>query len=274
MVDHTSFIGMIFSLVLSILGPLGVLIWFRMKYQASLLSFFVGAAAFFIAVQCLEGPLNVYLLSLNETTATFLKQSPFIFAIYGGLMAGLFEETARLISFKVCLKKQTRIQDGLAYGIGHGGIEAILFAGMASVNNLIIGFLINQQRLDTLQLPPDIANLVTTQLVETPPALFFVSGIERLLTLVIHMALSLLVFNAVKYRRYGYYGLAIFLHMMLNIPAAFYQLGYLNIWLVEGYVLLFSIGSILYIIKSLKAHQSELRQVEDEELTYVKAQRY
>ena len=49
--------------------------------------------------------------------------------LYGGLMAGVFEETGRYVSFKWFLKKETRIQDGLSYGIGHGGIEAMLIVG-------------------------------------------------------------------------------------------------------------------------------------------------
>lgn len=274
MVSTSSFIGMIFSLVVSVIGPLLLLAWVRKKYSASMLSFFVGMIAFYLAVMVLETPINSYLLTLNPTTSKFLTSNPIVFALFGGLMAGLFEETARLISFKFFLKKQTRIQDGLAYGIGHGGIEAILLVAMTNLNNIIIGNLINQQALQTLGLPQELETMITTQLVQTPSVMFYVGGIERLLTLVVHIALSLIVFKAVKERRYAYYGLAILLHMMLNIPAALYQYGILNVWLVEAYVLVFAIGSVAYIVKSIKANPSDLVEVEDEELAKVAQQRF
>ncbi|MDR0538038.1 MAG: YhfC family intramembrane metalloprotease [Tannerellaceae bacterium] len=58
-------------------------------------------------------------------------------------MAGLFEETARFISFKILKKKYNGIGTGLAYGIGHGGIEAVLLAGLSMIVSIVFCIMIN-----------------------------------------------------------------------------------------------------------------------------------
>ena len=58
-------------------------------------------------------------------------------------MAGIFEETARFVSFKILKKIFTGISTGLSYGIGHGGIESVLLAGFSMIAGLVFGILIN-----------------------------------------------------------------------------------------------------------------------------------
>ncbi|MGL4373111.1 MAG: YhfC family glutamic-type intramembrane protease, partial [Turicibacter sp.] len=143
MVSSVSIIFMISSIIISVGVPLFLLIWVRKKYQASLLSFFVGMIAWVVAVQILEAPVHLYFLSANEITSNFLFTNPIAYMLYGGLMAGVFEETARLVCFKFLLKKQNRIQDALSYGIGHGGVEAVLLVGLTYVSNLAMSVMIN-----------------------------------------------------------------------------------------------------------------------------------
>ncbi|WP_322392540.1 YhfC family glutamic-type intramembrane protease, partial [Clostridium perfringens] len=78
--------------------------------------FFIGVAAFFISTQLLEAPINLYFFKLNNTTAEFLLNTPIAYMLYGGLMAGIFEETARFISFKF-INKDKNLLNGLTYGI-------------------------------------------------------------------------------------------------------------------------------------------------------------
>ena len=99
MVSSFAMIMMGLTAIICFLVPLGTLYWIRRRYQASLKSFLVGMVMFIVMVQILEGLLHLYLLKINQTTAAWLMQ-PFIYAIYGGLMAGVFEETGRYVSFK------------------------------------------------------------------------------------------------------------------------------------------------------------------------------
>ncbi|MCI8701937.1 MAG: YhfC family intramembrane metalloprotease [Turicibacter sp.] len=265
MVSTFAMIMMGLTAFICFLVPLGTLYWIRRRYQASLKSFLIGMVMFIVMVQILEGLFHLYLLKINQTTAAWLMQ-PFIYAIYGGLMAGVFEETGRYVSFKWFLKKETRIQDALSYGIGHGGIEAMLIVGTTYVNNLIVSFLINQGQLLMLGLGGEVEEQIVTQLTQLPPFIFGLAGYERFMTFIIQVGLSVLVFKAVKERKKYFYILAIVIHALLDIPAALAQVGVSNVYVVEGIVTFVAILFVIFMLKQLKVYRQDLKQPEDPEL--------
>lgn len=265
MVSTTTMVMMGLTVLICFLVPLGTFYWMRRRYQASVKSFLVGMVMFILMTQILEGALHLYLLRINSTTATWLMQ-PFIYAIYGGLMAGLFEETGRYLSFKWLLKKENRIQDALSYGAGHGGIEAMLIVGTTYLNNLILSVLINQGQLSTLGFGTELEKSVMTQLTQLSPWVFGLAGYERLMTFVIQIGLSVLVFKAVKEGKKYWYIVAILIHMLLDIPAALTQVGVSNLYVVEGIVTVVAALMVIFIFKQLKMYHHELSQAEDPEL--------
>ncbi len=265
MVSSLSMIVMGITCFICFVIPLMLIWWARKKYQASLKSFFIGMIAFIVAVQILEAPFHLYFLKHNLTTASWLGQ-PILYGVYAGLMAGIFEESARYICFKWILKKENRLQDAFSYGIGHGGIEAMLIVGTTYLSNLVVSIFINQGLLDSLGFSSDLQEVVTQQLTMTPSILFGVAGYERLMTIIIQIGLSILVFKAVREKKIRYYVIAILLHALLDFPAAFYQLGLSNLWVMEGIVTLFAIGWLVFIIKQMKKYRADLTRCEDEEL--------
>jgi uncharacterized membrane protein YhfC len=187
-------------------------------------------------------------------------ENPWIYAIYGGLAAGIFEETGRLAAFKFFIKKHRQWKDGLAYGIGHGGIEAIILAGVGAINNLIYSLSINKGNFDALigsKLPSETAMQLKNSLINTHWTLFFISGIERCFAIAIQIGLSILVIYAVRNRKYVYYLLAILIHALIDFPAALVQKGVLTIWTVEGVAFAACIIGIYWIIKSKKAFNND-----------------
>lgn len=265
MVSTASLIMMTFTCLICFLVPLGLIWVLRKRYQASIGSFLTGMIAFVVAVQVLEAPINYYFLVSNENTASWLTQ-PAIYSLYGGLMAGIFEETARYICFKFCLKKQTRVQDSLSYGVGHGGIEAMLIVGTTYISNIVISLFINNGLIENLGFSSELQQSVTEQLTMMSPIIFGVAGYERLMTLIIQIGLSVLVFKAVRERKIQYYIFAILLHAALDLPAALYQLGKVNLIATEGLVTLFAIGFGVFIFRQLKRYKADLSLPEDQEL--------
>lgn len=254
MVSNLSLLGIIFSLLVSFLLPIGLIIYAIKRCSAKFSTIAIGALVFVVFVLVLESILHFYVLKLNSSTKA-LMENPWIFAIYGGLAAGIFEETGRLIAFKFFLKKYRMWKDGLAYGIGHGGIEAILLAGLAGINNLIYSLLINKGSFDSLigsKLPAETVKQLKDSLISTHWPLFFISGIERCFAIAIQIGLSILVIYAVKNRKYIYFILAILIHALIDFPAALAQKGILNIWIVEGVAFAACIIGIYWIIKSRK----------------------
>lgn len=123
--------------------------------------------------------------------------------MYAALAAAVFEETGRLIAMKFWMKKWLDFPNALMYGIGHGGVEAILIGGLSGISNLVSMLMINSGAMqNTLAaLPAESANQTVSQLSAlwtTPAPLFFVSGIERISAIILHIGLSLLIYRAVK----------------------------------------------------------------------------
>lgn len=212
--------GMVFSLIVAVGVPIALCILIRKKLKADILPFFLGAGVFFLFAMLLEQLLHMAVLLHMGSISEMLKDNLWLFAIYGGLAAGVFEETGRFLCMKFLMKKSLNRANAVMYGAGHGGLEAILILGMASINNLVSAVLLNTgaftevlaENVDARQ-----ALEALSPLAMLPAWQFFLGGIERLMAMALQIALSLLVFQAVRERRSRYlYPVAILLHALVN----------------------------------------------------------
>src|SRR5699024_7905221 len=119
--------GNIISINIKGIIAFGLLIFFLVfllkKYPKSCNPMLVGAWIFFVFAQVLEAILHQVVFFVDIFTTNWL-QNPLVYAIYASLAAGVFEEIGRFIGFRFLLKKFRSWKDGIAYGIGHGGIES------------------------------------------------------------------------------------------------------------------------------------------------------
>ncbi|HQQ40649.1 MAG TPA: YhfC family glutamic-type intramembrane protease, partial [Clostridia bacterium] len=169
----------------------------------------------------------------------------FAYGAFAGMMAGLFEETGRYSGFAVLLrKKRGKDINGLMYGAGHGGIEAVLVMSLAMVSNLVFAFSVNAGTAD-----PSMAS-IAAQLAGIAPVTFLVSIVERIGAVALHISLSVLVWFAVKNRkRFWLFPLAIVLHALVDAVAVIMSRFVTNIWLIEAAVyLLAGVCAVLAVI--------------------------
>jgi uncharacterized membrane protein YhfC len=249
-----SIIFMGISAIVSIGLPIVLFIVFYKKYNAKVVPMIIGIAGFVLFALILER--SIHLIVFGKFA---LREKPLIYIIYGIFMAGIFEETARFISFNILKKKYNRIGTGLAYGIGHGGIEAILLAGLSMANSIIFSIILNTGNIETItgklqgealeQINVQIATLLTTS-----PCLFLVSGIERVFAIFIQLSLSIIVFYSVYGKNMLWlYPFSIILHAIIDIPVAAMQVGIIkNMYLVELSVF---IGTIILIMIAKFIHE-------------------
>ena len=229
-----TFAGIIFSLCISIALPVVLLIVVHKKTKARMAMAVIGAATFFLFAMVLEQILHAVVLGVGGERIT---GNIWIYGLYGGLAAGLFEEVGRFVAMRFAMKKQLNLPNALMYGVGHGGIEAILIVGLASVSNLVTSIMINAGTLEASLGALDQATKEATltqlsALWTTPSYQFFLSGIERIVAVTLHIALSVLVFQAVKLGKKRYWFLAFAIHAgvdFVTVVAA----NYLNLVLVE-----------------------------------------
>ena len=181
-ISGLAIVGVICSVVLSMGVPIALFIAGRVKLKARISSFFIGAGTYLLFAMLLEQLLHVLVIQFCGLNA---QSRPWLYYVYAALAAAVFEETGRLIAMKFWMKKWLDFPNALMYGIGHGGVEAILLGGLSGISNLVSMLMINSGAMqNTLAaLPAESANQTVSQLSAlwtTPAPLFFVSGIERI----------------------------------------------------------------------------------------------
>ena len=229
--------------------PILLLIYYRKK-GADVLPFFVGCAVFVIFALILEPLMHQLVLKALPVGKTILGNI-LLYALYGGLAAGVFEETGRFLAFKTVLKKRLgNDRNALMYGAGHGGIEAILVLGATYIGNIVISALINAGQTDMLMATAtgetaEQLKTVFDSLTATAPWTYLLAIVERAVAVTTHICLSVLVWFAVKKPGKGWlFPLAILLHATLDgilvILAA-----HLPPVAVEGCLVVMALGLVL-----------------------------
>lgn len=247
-VPTASIIGMIVSLIVSVGLPIALCIIVWRKTKARISSFFIGAATFIVFAMILEQILHTIVL---KAAGTALTGNIWLYALYGGLAAGVFEETGRYLAMKFCMKKKLNKQNAIMYGVGHGGIEAILLAGLACVNNLVIAVMINGGLAPLLLsgVGDTVYQQALAQLMavsNTSSWMFYMVGLERISAIIFHISASYLVYLAVSRKKLSYYLLAVLAHFWLDAVAVV-AASFLPVLLMEVLLLLIS-GAFGFVI--------------------------
>lgn len=211
----------IMNMLIGVAIPVCLCIYFRRKFRCDFLPFWIGCGVMFLFALVLEQ--TVHSVVLYSSIGTVIRNNLWLYALYGGLMAGLFEETGRLAAMKLVLKKkQGNDYNALMYGAGHGGFEAFYILFFPMLNNLIYAVMMNSGSTELLMNGLDSANQTVLQaafdtLASTSPFLFLLSPIERLAAVIAQLSLSVIVWIAAKEEgKIGWYFLAILLHFMLD----------------------------------------------------------
>lgn len=63
--------------------------------------------------------------------------------MYGGLSAGILEETARFLVYRTMLKDSVGRENAVTFGIGFGGLECIMVLGLTVLSTLIMSISFN-----------------------------------------------------------------------------------------------------------------------------------
>lgn len=233
--------------VFSFLLPIGLFIIWRKKTNCKWIAFLVGVISFTVFANGLEPIVHYFCLSKFTAVSALIYSSPIAYALYGGLMAGLFEETGRLFSYKIWLNRYDTKEISVGYGIGHAGVECILTLGITYLLYVIV--------LAGGSLGDSATNLSIIQTIDMiDTSLVPIAMLERIIAMCTHVGLSILVFKAVRYQGSFYlYIVAILLHLITDIPAALYQFGMIqSIILVEVITMIIALIILFFGIRTYK----------------------
>jgi len=214
-VPQEALAGLACAALLSLAAPLAVYLICRRRMVLSWRNIGLGAATFFLFALVLESALHWYVLKHNPVTSVWLRTHGWGFAAYGAAMAALFEETGRYLALRLLAKRTGDPGTAVAYGLGHGGLEAILVGFLAQVLALVMAVMLNLGMLGPLlarKLPPAAIAKLEGTLVHLNFGGVLVGGFERVWALLLQIALSLLVWRAVSRRELRWLLAALALH--------------------------------------------------------------
>ena len=237
--------------LLSFCIPVALFFWFRKKKRADIVPFFIGMAVMCLFALVLETLVHQLVLTVLPVGQT-IQNNIWLYALYGGMMAGLFEETGRFVAFLTVLKRyRGRDINALMYGAGHGGFEAAALLGSTMISNIVLAVMINGGLASTLTAQATEATLPQIEatldaLKNTAPGMYFVSLLERIMAVPLQLALSVLVWFAAKKKGKRYlYPLAILLHFLVDAIVVVVQHYCPSIWVVYAVLLAAEIPIVL-----------------------------
>jgi uncharacterized membrane protein YhfC len=185
---------------LMILFPLALGWWIRRRYRVGWGIFWAGAATFILS-QIVHLPLNwaLGLLSGGRGVALWPLAA---MALVAGLSAALCEEGARWFVLTFFLKQCRRWDQGLQYGAGHGGVEAIIFGVLALMSFVsMIVLRLNPAMLNLAGAAAEQAQAQMAQYWATPWYMSILAGSERVCAITLQIAMALLVVRSVARRQ-------------------------------------------------------------------------
>lgn len=203
--------AMVLVLLVTVAVPLGGMLFLHRR-GGTWKSFLVGAGTFILFALVLEPILHR--LVLGSGIGSVIQGNIWLYGLYGGLAAGIFEETGRFLAFRYVLRNVPGRITSLSYGIGHGGIEAFILVGLTMIANLSLGL----AYAGGAELSAEMAAAAET-LVSTPAGMFLWAGVERLAAMALHVSLSVLVCAAVRTGRRWMFPATILLHAAVDFVA-------------------------------------------------------
>ena len=227
MISLSTIIACCVTLAVSLILPVLVLICLAMKNkkQGIVSAWLLGAAGFFVTQILIRIPILTALQN-QSWFLTFAQNHLFSYAFSLAFTAGLFELAGRFAVARIMQKRLT-LRRSLAAGLGHGGIEAIILIGITYINNLAYIAMINSGTFDTVvaqtaALGVDVSQLelIRQQLVSASPALFLLAGLERILAMTGHAAMSMLVCYGVAHGKASLCALlCLGIHTLMDLTA-------------------------------------------------------
>ncbi len=242
-----------------------IAVW-KLRTRKSLVPFFIGMLTFVVAAKVLETIPHTVFIIMDNPVSRLLKSNAALYALYGGLMAALFEEGGRYVAFHFLIRKYPEKETAVTYGIGHGGVECMLVLGLGYLQYYTYGQLLNNGTFDKMLKTMSGSELKAMQTVgdtirDLTATDCLIAGWERISALMLQIGLSILVFKAVKVAgQKKMLWIAMILHMLADIPAGLYQMKAIGLIPTEILLTVLSLAVLLYAMQVYKGIKKEAKE--------------
>ena len=248
--------GMIVTTLICLGIPAAALIYGVVKKKGTFISVLIGAGTFIVFALVLENMLHLLMQTVFKEQLT---ENLWLYALYGGLAAAIFEETGRFLSMKFLMKKSLTKGNAFMYGIGHGGVEAIIVTGTTCISNIVFSVMINAGQLEKLisGLEGTLKEQAMTQisaLWTTPAHLFYLAGVERIGAFILQLCFSYIVYRAIKDRKASLFFLAMAIHFIVDAGTVVLSKT-CSVYLTEAVLAIFAAALAIIVFRNYKAEK-------------------
>jgi uncharacterized membrane protein YhfC len=217
-----------------------------------------GALIFFLFQMISRVPLVTWLQNLLAPALNASATLRFAWIVALALSAGLVEEIGRYVAYRWLMRREEKTwRKAIMYGIGHGGLESMLLVG-----GLLLLTLINVITITSrLSTNPNAFSASQLALIKhqlaainaMPTWIPLLAAWERLWTVPVHIALSVVVLQVFRRGNIAWLWLAILAHAVVDFIAVatpeVLGAGVQTSLLVEGIVAIFGLIGIWVIWK-------------------------
>ena len=223
----------IISLLIGMGIPLAGGICFLVRRDGTFLSFLAGVGSFVVSQLVLRIPILSFLGTHSASYAALMSSSIVISYGVAAFTAGLFEETGRLIGFSVFRKGRLSWMDTFAFGLGHGGIEAVWVMCQSQ----------------------GVLACVLNGMAELFPEQMLAVALERLFAMMFHIGLTFVVMQGIRTgKKLRFWLLAVLIHAAVDFSLVVQNA--LVIWTVLVLFGQLSLGLSLSLRKKWRSEES------------------
>jgi uncharacterized membrane protein YhfC len=206
----------------------------------------IGAAAFVLS-QVGHIPFNQFIMLPLLEAAGFPPSAGegmalIVLGIAAGFSAGIFEEVTRYLVLRFWLKREHDNLLPIKYGVGHGGIEAILTGALALLAFVQVMVLSGDGALASFD--PEQLSLVQSQIEAywaVPWQQSLLGALERVSAMAFHIGASIMVYKSIREKKPSWFMIALLGHAALDAFVVIFA-SKLDLVLLEGIMFLFASG--------------------------------
>jgi uncharacterized membrane protein YhfC len=240
------------AIIVEIGLPVTLAVLIIKKWKVSWLVVLTGVLAFIgsqvVHIPLLQVPALLQKLGLSITLP---QEWPIVwYAVFLGFMAGICEETARWVGYKILKGKAANYKSAFAAGIGHGGVESLL-VGLLVLVNLVFFLTFNPDAMLASGTPEGAVAMTISQAAQfwaSPWHLALAGAFERVIAISAHLFMSVLVWKSVRQKSWLWFLAAVVFHALLDFCAVYFNSLGLTPWQLELSITAFLVADVIFLV--------------------------
>ena len=257
MVSTLTIIGLCFTVLCSLVLPIGAWIFLVKKGKNMNRYILFGMFGFFIAQIILRTPM-LMILGSEQWFADIANANPIFYALFLSLSTAFFETAARYVIFKYAIKEDIGFSTALGTGFGHGACETLAYVGITSAVNLSVSIMINTNNLAKTE----NYETIKETLVSASASNYFAAGTERLIVVIIHIGLSvILAYFIQKNMSLTGFGICLAAHCIYDFTVKLISQVDLSVWVTIAAMAIFAAMTTAFTVYVKKQESEHTLQI-------------